>query len=181
MYASILPTERHPVAMRIMIAEANTDAPKPLRGAPDGTGYRDMARSESSAQELGRPVPRKRGAGVGWAVVARKRVMTVERRDPACMASQTKTAEGGAAEKARNARKADCGAAERVPSRTAGHRLSGARHVVRAEAGVRTGPRGIAECCVPVKGRLRKEMCGCRPGRGRRAASPQWQTRGIGT
>ena len=65
MYASILPTERHPVAKRIMIAEAETDAPKPLRGAPDGTGYRDMARSESSAQELGRPADGKPTAGVG--------------------------------------------------------------------------------------------------------------------
>ena len=65
MYASILPTERHPVATRIMTAEANTDAPKPLRGAPDGTGYRDMARSESSAQELGRPADGKPTAGVG--------------------------------------------------------------------------------------------------------------------
>ncbi len=44
MYASILPTERHPVAKRVMTAEANTDAPKSLRGTPDGTGHRDMAR-----------------------------------------------------------------------------------------------------------------------------------------
>ena len=65
MYASILPTERHPVAKRIITAEAETDAPKPLRGAPDGTGYRDMARSESSAQELGRPADGKPTAGVG--------------------------------------------------------------------------------------------------------------------
>ena len=65
MYASILPTERHPVAKRVMTAEANTDAPKPLRGTPDGTGYRDMARSESSAQELGRPADGKPTAGVG--------------------------------------------------------------------------------------------------------------------
>ena len=40
------------MAKRIIIAEAHADAPKPLRGAPDGSGYRDMARSESSAQEL---------------------------------------------------------------------------------------------------------------------------------
>ena len=65
MYALILPTERHPVAKRVMTAEAETDAPKPLRGAPDGTGYRDMARSESSAQELGRPADGKPTAGVG--------------------------------------------------------------------------------------------------------------------
>ncbi len=50
---------------RIIIAEANTDTPKPLRGAPDGSGYRDMARSESSAQELGRPADGKPTAGVG--------------------------------------------------------------------------------------------------------------------
>ena len=53
------------MAKRIIIAEAETDAPKPLRGAPDGTGYRDMARSESSAQELGRPADGKPTAGVG--------------------------------------------------------------------------------------------------------------------
>ena len=64
MYASILPTERSPVAKWVMIAEANTDAPKSFCGAPDGTGYRDMARSESSARELGRPAAAKAGAGV---------------------------------------------------------------------------------------------------------------------
>ena len=53
------------MATRIIVAEANTDAPKPLRGAPDGSGYRDMARSESSAQELGRPADGKPAAGVG--------------------------------------------------------------------------------------------------------------------
>ena len=36
MYASILPTERHPVAKRVMIAEANTDAPKSFCVAPYG-------------------------------------------------------------------------------------------------------------------------------------------------
>ena len=36
------------MAKRVMTAEANTDAPKPLRGTPDGTGYRDMARLEST-------------------------------------------------------------------------------------------------------------------------------------
>ena len=65
MYASILPTERSPVAKWVMIAEANTDAPKSFCGAPDGTGYRDMARSESFARELGRPAAVKAGAGVG--------------------------------------------------------------------------------------------------------------------
>ena len=39
MYASKLPTERSPVAKRVMIAEANTDAPKSFCDAPDGTGY----------------------------------------------------------------------------------------------------------------------------------------------
>ena len=53
------------MAKRIIIAEAHADAPQPLRGAPDGSGYRDMARSESSAQELGRPADGKPTAGVG--------------------------------------------------------------------------------------------------------------------
>ena len=54
------------MAKRIIIAEAHADAPKPLRGAPDGSGYRDMARSESSARELGRSAAAKAGAEVGW-------------------------------------------------------------------------------------------------------------------
>ena len=53
------------MAKRIIIAEAHADAPEPLRGVPDGSGYRDMARSESSAQELGRPADGKPTAGVG--------------------------------------------------------------------------------------------------------------------
>ena len=53
------------MAKRIIIAEAHADAPKPLRGVPDGSGDRDMARSESSAQELGRPADGKPTAGVG--------------------------------------------------------------------------------------------------------------------
>lgn len=53
------------MAKRIITAEAHADAPKPLRGAPDGSGYRDMARSESSAQELGRSADGKPTAGVG--------------------------------------------------------------------------------------------------------------------
>ena len=65
MYASKFPTERSPVAKCVMIAEANTDAPKSFCDAPDGTGHRDMARSESSARELGRPAAAKAGAGVG--------------------------------------------------------------------------------------------------------------------
>ena len=65
MYASKLPTERSPVAKRVMIAEADTDAPKSFCDAPDGTGHRDMARSESSVRELGRPADAKATAGVG--------------------------------------------------------------------------------------------------------------------
>ena len=65
MYASKFPTERSPVAKCVMIAEANTDAPKSFCDAPDGTGHRDMARSESSARELGRPADAKAAAGVG--------------------------------------------------------------------------------------------------------------------
>ena len=53
------------MAKRIITTEAHADAPKPLRGAPDGSGYRGMARSESSAQELGRPADGKPTAGVG--------------------------------------------------------------------------------------------------------------------
>ena len=53
-----------------------------------------MARFESSARELGRPVPAQAGGQESdGAVVAVKRVMTVERRVPACMAFQTETAE----------------------------------------------------------------------------------------
>ena len=90
MYASKFPTERSPVAKCVMIAEANTDAPKSFCDAPDGTGHRDMARSESSARELGRPVPAQAGGQESdGAVVAVKRVMTVERRVPALRAPQT--------------------------------------------------------------------------------------------
>ena len=63
MYASKLLTERSPVAKRVMVAETNTDAPKSFCDAPGGTGHRDMARSESSARELGRPVPAQAGGG----------------------------------------------------------------------------------------------------------------------
>ena len=65
MYASKFPTERSPVAKCVMIAEASTDAPKSFCGAPDGTGHRDMARSDSSARELGRSAAAKAGAEVG--------------------------------------------------------------------------------------------------------------------
>ena len=59
MYTSSLITVSKPVAKRIVYDEANTDVPKPLRGMPDGSGYRDMARSESSAQELVRSASRE--------------------------------------------------------------------------------------------------------------------------
>ena len=94
MYASKLLTERSPVVKRVMVAETNTDAADSFCDAPDGTGHRDMAHSESSARELGRPVPAQSGGRESYgAVVAVKRVMTVERRAPACMVFQTGTAE----------------------------------------------------------------------------------------
>ena len=94
MYASKLLTERSPVAKCVMTAEANMDAADSFCAVPDGTGYRDMARSESSARELGRPVPAQAGGQESdGAVVATKRVMTAEQRVPACMAFQTGTAE----------------------------------------------------------------------------------------
>ena len=94
MYASKLLTERSPVVKRVMVAETNTDAADSFCAAPGGTGHRDMARSESSARELGRPVPAQAGGQESdGAVVATKRVMTAERRVPACMAFQTGTAE----------------------------------------------------------------------------------------
>ena len=90
MYASKFPTERSPVAKCVMIAEANMDAADSFCAVPDGTGYRDMARSESSARELGRPVPAQAGGQESeGTVVARKRVMTAERRVPALRAPQT--------------------------------------------------------------------------------------------
>ena len=48
-----------------MVAETNTDAADSFCAAPGGTGHRDMARSESSARELGRPADGKPTAGVG--------------------------------------------------------------------------------------------------------------------
>ena len=44
MYASKFPTERSPVAKCVMIAEANTDAPKSFCDAPDGTGQAEVRR-----------------------------------------------------------------------------------------------------------------------------------------
>ena len=67
MYASkLLANKVSPVAKWVMIAEANTDAPKSFCVESDGTGYRDIARSECSARELGRPAFAKVRAGVGW-------------------------------------------------------------------------------------------------------------------
>ena len=63
MYASKLLTERPPVAKRVMIVEANADVPKSFCDAPGGTGHRDVARSDSSARELGRPADAKAAAG----------------------------------------------------------------------------------------------------------------------
>ena len=63
MYASKLLTERSPVVKRVMVTETNTDAADSFCAAPGGTGHRDMARSESSARELGRPVPAQAGGG----------------------------------------------------------------------------------------------------------------------
>ena len=72
MYTSSLITEL--VVKRIVYDETNTDVPKPLRGVSDGSGYRDMARSESSAQELGRSAGREnRGQKSEKVVVVRKR------------------------------------------------------------------------------------------------------------
>ena len=90
MYASKLPTERSPVAKRVMVAETNTDAADSFCAVPGGTGHRDMARSGSSARELGRPVPAQAGGQESdGAVLAAKRVMTAERRVPALRAPQT--------------------------------------------------------------------------------------------
>ena len=77
-----------------MIAEAETDAPKPLRGAPDGTGYRDMARSESSAQELGRPADGKPTAGVGGVRSLRAHA-TVNSTTTGCTGSDGRMSAGG--------------------------------------------------------------------------------------
>ena len=65
MYASKLLTERSPVVKRVMVAETNTDAADSFCAVPGGTGHRDMARSGSSARELGRPADGKPTAGVG--------------------------------------------------------------------------------------------------------------------
>ena len=53
------------MAKCVMIAEADMNAAESVCAALDGTGHRDMARSESSTRELGRPVAAKAEAGVG--------------------------------------------------------------------------------------------------------------------
>ena len=180
MYASKLLTERSPVAKRVMIAEANTDAPKSFCDAPDGTGHRDMARSESSARELGRPVLAQAGGQESdGAVVAAKRVMTVERRVPACMAFQTETAERDWPRRLHYAKrrmamcpKWDCGWCD-AP------RSSREKLAAKADASARVRTCGITESHVRVEMRLREEMRGRRIGRGRRAACRIGRTRGI--
>ena len=171
-YASKLLTERSPVAKCVMIAEANTDAPKSFCDAPDGTGYRDMARSESSARELGRPVPAQAGGEESdGAVVATKRVTTAERRVPACMAFQTETAECDWPARPIT-RKGERPCIQKVI-------MVGATHLARpweklaakADAGTRVRACEITEGHVRVEMRLREEMRGRRIGRGRRAAT----------
>ena len=171
MYASKLLTERSPVAKRVMIAEADTDAPKSFCDAPDGTGHRDMARSESSARELGRPVPAQAGGQESdGAVVAMKRVMTVERRVPACMAFQTETAERAWPTRP-NTRKGERPCVRKRIMVGAMHRARPwAKLAAKADAGARVCIREITEGHVRVEMRLREEMRGRRIGRGRRAA-----------
>ena len=172
MYASKLLTERSPVVKRVKVAETNTDAADSFCAAPGGTGHRDMARSESSARELGRPVPAQaRGQESDGAVVAVKRVMTVERRVPACMAFQTETAERAWPTRPITRK----GERPCVRKRT----MAGAMHRARpwekltakADAGTRVRPCEITEGQVRMEGRLREEMRGRRQGRGRRAAA----------
>ena len=196
MYASKFPTERSPVAKCVMIAEANTDAPKSFCDAPDGTGHRDMARSGSSARELGRPVPAQAGGQESdGAVVATKRVTTAGipraegesrsdalagvRRVPACMAFQTETAECDWPARPIT-RKGERPCIQKVI-------MVGATHLARpweklaakADAGTRVRACEITEGHVRVGMRLREEMRGRRIGRGRRTACQVGRTRGI--
>ena len=180
MYASKLLTERSPVVKRAMVAETNTDAADSFCAVPGGTGHRDMARSESSARELGRPVPAQAGGQESDGVVlATKRVMTAERRAPACMAFQTEMAERDWP--ARHiTRKGERPCIQKVI-------MVGATHLARpweklaakADAGTRVRVSEITEGHVRVGMRLREEMRGRRIGRGRRAACQIGRTRGI--
>ena len=180
MYASKLLTERSPVAKCVMIAEANTDAPKSFCDAPGGTGHRDMARSESSARELGRPVPAQAGGQESdGAVVAAKRVMTAERRVPACMAFQTKTAERDWPTRPHYAKRRKTMCQKMDYGWCDAPRSSREKLAAKADAGVRVRIREITEGHVRVEMRLREEMRGRRIGRGRRAACRIGRTRGI--
>ena len=171
MYASKLLTERSPVAKWVMIAEANTDAPKSFCDAPDGTGYRDMARSESSGGNLGDLSCASRGQESDGAVVAVKRVMTVERRVPACMAFQTETAERGwPMWLTTRKRRKPCVQKETMVWCDA-PRSSWEKLAAKADAGARVRSREITEGQVRMEGRLCEEMRGRRFGRGRRAAA----------
>ena len=182
MYASKLLTERSPVVKRVMVAETNTDEPKSFCGAPGGTGHRDMARSESSARELGRPVPAQAGGQESdGAVVAVKRVMTAERRVPACMAFQTETAERDWPVRLIT-RKGERPCIQKVI-------MVGAMHLARpweklaakADAGTRVRACEITDGHVRVEMRLCEEMRRRQIGRGRRAACRIGRTRGIRT
>ena len=180
MYASNFPTERSPVAKRVMIAEANTDAPKSFCGAPDGTGYRDMARSESSARELGRPVPAQAGGQESdGTVVAAKRVMTVERRVPACMAFRTEAAERGWPARLTTRQGNKSCTQEKGCDWCIAPCSSWKKLTAKADTDVRVCIREITENHVRVEMRLREEMRGRRIGRGRRAACRIGRTRGI--
>jgi len=182
MYASILPTERSPVAKWVMIAEANTDAPKSFCDAPGGTGYRDMARSESSARELGRPVPAQAGGQESdGAVVVVKRVMTAERRVPACMTFRTWTAERDWPIRSHYAKRRKTMYPESDYGWCCAPRSFSEETRGESRCGSAGAPRGITESQVLMEGRLREEMRGRRQSRGRRAACRIGRTRGIRT
>ena len=132
------------------------------------------------ARELGRPVPAQAGGQESdGAVVAAKRVMTVERRVPACMAFQTETAECDWPARPIT-RKGERPCIQKVI-------MVGATHLARpweklaakADAGTRVRASEITEGHVRVGMRLREEMRGRRIGRGRRAACHVGRTRGI--
>ena len=171
MYASKLQTERSPVVKRVMVAETNTDAPKSFCGVPDGTGHRDMARSESSARELGRPVLRKQGTGVGWSRSSGE-------------AGNDRGAKGSCLHGVSNGdgrtRLADMAhyAKRRKRCVQKGTMVwcdapcsSWEKLTAKADAGTRVRASEITEGQVRMEGRLREEMRGRRQGRGRRAAA----------
>ena len=180
MYASKFPTERSPVVKRVMVAETNTDAPKSFCDAPGGTGHRDMARSESSARELGRPVPAQAGGQESdGAVVAMKRVMTVERRVPACMAFRTEAAERGWPARLTTRQGNKSCTQEKGCDWCIAPCSSWKKLTAKADAGARVRTCEITEGQARTEGRLHEEMRGRRLGRGRRAAGHIGRTRGI--